>query len=95
MFGPTEAILLYVAINLIAYFSPSSNDVYLQDLIETPFGMINGLNIITLLGTVSGLHYTLENLIYGFAASKNKAQAIWFIMPLIVTFIALYVSPYS
>jgi fumarate reductase subunit D len=53
--------------------------------------MISGMNIMTLLCTVSRLHHTLENFIYEFAAFKIKTQAISFIM----MFIAIHVSSYS
>ena len=94
IFGATEELMIHIIVYLIGYFY--GGDMIFQEIAFVYQGYeVRYSWIITIFSLVTGLHYNIENFVYGFLGAKSKLYATMCLLPLIQTYIMIFISPYS
>lgn len=87
--GSTEQICIVMSVTMIAYFHPEGNGAF---LVELPVIGITGRDIVVWGSFLSGFHYNLENLVYGYLGAKDKVYAVKCLLPYAQFVIMLWCS---
>jgi len=95
LLGATEQLIVVEIAHLWPYFYPESNDKY-TETVTLPGGFKATYGqLITAFGVISGLHYNLTNIVYGYQGAKDKTYAKWCLLPYVQFFLMLWGSSYS
>lgn len=90
--GSTEQLCIVISVTMSAFFHPSGYAYFLEEL---PYVGITMRDIVVWGSLISGVHYNLENLIYGYLAAKDKVYAIKCMVPYAQFFVMLWCSQWS
>jgi hypothetical protein len=94
-FGATECLLIQMICMIIGYISPHSNEVFLLTNFNLLGYEIALSDIVLAFVFLSGAHYNVENIIYGFLEAKDKWKAFCVFTPYLSVYLLSYLSSYS
>jgi phosphatidylglycerophosphate synthase len=89
--GSTEQLCIVMFVTMFAFFHPEGNALY---LVELGYG-ITPRDIVVWFSLATGLHYNLENLIYGYLAAKDKVYGVKCMVPYAQFVVMMWCSQYS
>jgi phosphatidylglycerophosphate synthase len=90
--GSTEQLCIVMGVTLAAFFIPGGNGAFLAEL---PVLGVTARDIVVGGSLLTGLHYNLENIVYGYLAAKDKAYAAKCLVPYAQFVAMLWCSQWS
>lgn len=95
LLGATEQLIFIESMHLWPYFYRESNDKY-NGFVKLPGGLeVTFRQLIVGFGMLSGLHYNITNLVYGYQGARDKTYAFQCLVPYAQFFAMLFATSYS
>jgi hypothetical protein len=91
--GSTEQLCIVMSVTFVAFLHPEGNMMFLNE-IPWLFG-ITARDLVVWGALITGVHYNVENMIYGYLAAKDKVYALKCMVPYVQFVAMMWCSQYS